>query len=833
MAIKKQIRSIFFALVCVSGLMAAQTAPSKNLAEWHKIYNRAVSSDGKWMFYTRTYDNGKSEGVLQNTKTLRHFVIDGAGKFYLDSHYFMVLNGKRELFFKDLALETQKLFADISDFEYNAALETLLLRGDMDVRWLDLKSNKEHRFSGITKTENITDTPCTFLWNATEILLLNKATGTHLPILKRSNKLLSSIADPKNRGIKLLWQDEDGLWMQTIDYYGKIISSPTKMRFDSSGDSMSFLSENTVIEKKPLVAADSKAGDTIETWSNSDKALKPKLMSMLANAQNITLHDLSEARYAPKTYRNFLTDYYLVFGDAYLMEVSDLENYDFKINDIAPRPRLRLRNRKTEEIEMEVQEVRAAYPSADLRYVLYFKDRDWYRYDVASRRTVNITALLAADFYTFDRLNSGVLYPVDAPWFSPDYHSIYFTSKNDIWKYDVDQGLMTKITGYNDKNFSFRIVAQLKGDGVSRMKWSKNSVLQNNFLILSVTDNKSVLQQGLALWKDNKLRVISTPQKQLISQVRESEHALTYLIQNANIPPKLMVYPFRTYAEKQVYDSGENIDNSNFPRTELREWTDSKGDKTYTTIVLPPGYSPEKKYPAIVRIYENEAKRYNEFEYPSFLNPAGFNRILMAMEGYIVILPRITYAKNKVGNSAVQAVEETVKKVQSWYSIDPANIGIIGHSFGGYETNYILTQSSIFKTAVSGSGIADIVADYFTVHKMYLNSNISRYTNEQFGFSDDFFSLKKEYLENSPILMADQIKTPLLLWSGNKDEHVEWRQSVEMFMALSSRKKEVRLLLFPDDAHVLVKPKNQTEATERILQWFNYYLKAGEKPKWF
>ena len=154
------------------------------------------------------------------------------------------------------------------------------------------------------------------------------------------------------------------------------------------------------------------------------------------------------------------------------------------------------------------------------------------------------------------------------------------------------------------------------------------------------------------------------------------------------------------------------------------------------------------------------------------------------MEGYIVILPRIIYSENRVGKSAVESVEETVKKVQSWYSVDSANIGIIGHSFGGYETNYILTQSSLFKTAVSGSGIADLISDYFTVHKMYLNSNISRYTNEQFGFSDGFFALKKEYLENNPILMADQIKTPLLLWSGNKDEHVEWRQSVGMFMTL-------------------------------------------------
>lgn len=186
-----------------------------------------------------------------------------------------------------------------------------------------------------------------------------------------------------------------------------------------------------------------------------------------------------------------------------------------------------------------------------------------------------------------------------------------------------------------------------------------------------------------------------------------------------------------------------------------------------------------------------------------------------------------------MGESALQSVEETVKKVQTWFSVDAKNIGLIGHSFGGYETNYIITQSNMFKTAISGGSIANIISDYFTVHKMYKNSNISRYTNEQFSFTGEFYNLKKKYEQNNPILMADQIKIPLLLWSGKDDDHVECRQSVEMFMALASLNKEVRLLLFPHDPHVLSKPENQVEATIRINEWFGYFLKNEKKPLWY
>lgn len=831
MGIKKWCRFAFLFL-CFPWALKAQSGETGHQRGWHTLFNSAVSDDGKWAFFTRIYDNGKSEGVLQNTNTLQPLIIEAAGKFDLDSHHFIILNGNRELIWKDLRRGTEKIYPDAFDFVYDASFETLLIKGGTTVRWLDLKRGREQKFNSITKSQDIIQSPCSLLWDEAEILLLNRADGTHVRVLDVQDKLLSAVADPENPNIKLLWENETGYWMLTVDHSGKRMKSPEKITLGTSVGSLSFLSINTLMEKNPLTAAGSKAAATVEIWSSADKAVKPRLINMASNARDITLYDLAVKYSSPKTYRNFTTEPYLVFEENYILELSELENYDYKINDISPRPKIRLRNRKTDEIELEVQEVRNVYPSVNRQYLLYFKGRDWYRYDVSSRKTVNLTASLEADFYSFDRLNTEVLFPVASPWFSADYRFIYLTSKNDIWKYDVQTGRMVRLTNDTVQNYSFRIVAPFKGGGVSKMKWHRNPVLQTNHLVLEVSD-KSELKQGLALWKDNRLRVISPPVIQSVTYIRVGQQAVSYVIQNANLPPKVIVYPFSANIEKTVYDSGKEMSDSRFPRTELREWTDSNGEKTYTTIVLPPDYSPEKKYPAIVRVYENEAKRYTEFEFPTFRNPTGFNRTLMAMEGYIVILPRITYSKNKVGESAVRAVEETVRKVQSWYSVDSTNIGIIGHSFGGYETNYILTQSSLFKTAVSGSGIADIIADYFTVHKMYLNSNISRYTNEQFGFSDGFFALKKEFLENNPILMADQIKTPLLLWSGNKDEHVEWRQSVAMFMALSSLKKDVHLLLFPDDVHVLTKPKNQTEATEKILGWFGYYLKNEKKPLWF
>ncbi len=801
--------------------------PIKN--PWYSLYNRAVSHDGKWLYFIKTFDDGKTDGILRNTMTGVETLIRDPEKFELGSSYFFILNQSGELLIKDLHTGTEKVFGDTVNFEFDALTNTALIQQQDELKWLQLKTRKEQRFLQVKTVENIAGSPCTVLYSGDGVRLLNRTTGKAVLLSADGRSLRSYTADPKKEVIKLLWNGENGSWISSVDYYGNEISVGRKVSFEKDFSTFTFLNPNTLLATEPLHKNRDTDRDTVEIWSSRDKALKPRLMRMFSQAQALALKDI-DCKYPLKTYTDFTTDPYIVFDSGYVLEISPLENYSYHISDVAPRPKIRLRNRLTDQVEMEVQQVGAVYPSQTGRYLLFFKDRDWYFYNVETCETVNITAKSAADFYKYDRLNTEVPYPVDTPGFSPDYRYIYLTSRNDIWKYDIRTDRLNRLTPNSGKT-AFRIIEPLEGAGAQLMKWNSNPILKDDYMILMMTNPETELHEGLAILQKDRFTVIENLKMQSIGEIRKSKGAVSYVVQNASSPPELICYQLQNGSRINGHTSPHLP--ADFPKTEVMEWISSKGESTYATVVLPPGYSTSRKYPAIVRVYENEAKRYRYFEPPSYYTPSGFNRTLLAMEEYIVILTRISYAKNRVGKSAVEAVEETVNKVQSKYSVDLSNVGIIGHSFGGYETNYILTESSMFKAAVSGSGVTDIVSDYFTAHKMFLNANISRYTNEQFGFTGGFYELKNEYLANSPILRADRINTPLLLWSGKNDEHVEWRQSVEMFMALSSLKKEVRLLLFPDDPHVLIKPGNQIEATQKILQWFGYYLKNGEKPSWF
>jgi len=95
-----------------------------------------------------------------------------------------------------------------------------------------------------------------------------------------------------------------------------------------------------------------------------------------------------------------------------------------------------------------------------------------------------------------------------------------------------------------------------------------------------------------------------------------------------------------------------------------------------------------------------------------------------------------------------------------------------------------------------------------------------------------YYEIKDAYLRNSPILDVDRITTPLLLFAGKQDHHVDWNQSLMFHMALKRAQKESVLLLYPEASHVLVDPFTKKDIMARVGQWFDHYLKGAVKPKW-
>ena len=261
-------------------------------------------------------------------------------------------------------------------------------------------------------------------------------------------------------------------------------------------------------------------------------------------------------------------------------------------------------------------------------------------------------------------------------------------------------------------------------------------------------------------------------------------------------------------------------------------YTDSRGTPLKGALFYPANYDVTKKVPLIVYIYEVVSGDVHAYVNPSYDNNIGFNISNLTTNGYAVLLADIAHEKGNTGVSAADCVTAGVKKVIEMGVADLKKIGLFGHSFGGYETNFILTQTNLFSTAISGNGVSDVVAHYFNYNNDFGSIDSWRYENQQLRMGFPFFENKEAYYSNSPVLNADKVTAPLLTWTGKLDENIRPEQSEAFYAALRRLKKENVMLVYSSDGHVLFNPKNQKDLTLKVKDWFGHYLKDEPKKEW-
>src|SRR5690606_10115092 len=171
-----------------------------------------------------------------------------------------------------------------------------------------------------------------------------------------------------------------------------------------------------------------------------------------------------------------------------------------------------------------------------------------------------------------------------------------------------------------------------------------------------------------------------------------------------------------------------------------------------------------KKYPMIVHIYQKQHHRANRYLFASYYNRQGFNIRLLLENGYFVYLPDIKIQGNDgPGIGALECVNNALNAISDIKMIDQEKIGLIGHSFGGYETNFIATHSNRFAAYVAGAGIANLTQMYFSYNYGFNFPDYYRVETLQFDFHTAFANKKKQFFENNPVYFAENINAPVLL----------------------------------------------------------------------
>lgn len=247
-------------------------------------------------------------------------------------------------------------------------------------------------------------------------------------------------------------------------------------------------------------------------------------------------------------------------------------------------------------------------------------------------------------------------------------------------------------------------------------------------------------------------------------------------------------------------------------------------------LFLPAGYEKGKRYPALTYIYEKLSQGAHVFPEPNatrYSNPAVFTS-----RGYAFLQPDIAYKVNDPGRSALWCVVPAVKAAIAAGYLDPDRIGLQGHSWGGYQSSFLATQTKVFKTIVTGAPLTDMTSMFGSIYWNTGSTDASIFIASQGRFTGGPNDVPEAYDRNSPQKFAQNVAVPLMILHNDRDGAVDFNQGITFYNHLRQMDKDVILLEYVGENHGLSRPANQKDYALRMTEWFDTFLRDQPAPDW-
>ncbi len=468
-------------------------------------------------------------------------------------------------------------------------------------------------------------------------------------------------------------------------------------------------------------------------------------------------------------------------------------------------------------------------PLYDGGHFLYYEDGHFFTYDMATGRSVNITKDVPASFVNEDS-DTNVVKPPDYPVGSTkDGLAVLLSDGWDIWSVPVSgAGKAVNLTGNGAKDKlryrRLRIDPEEKAVDLAAPQyfsvygeWTKKAGLARL--------DKGKTAPALLVWDDAGFGGLAKAKKaDAFVYTRDTyKDYPDYYAADASLLNGRRLTEANPQQKDFLWSSGSILlDYKMDPKSGL--------DKSLqAALFLPANYEKGKRYPTLVYYYEKMSQQLNRYAQPS---ANGFNKSVYTSNGYAVLMPDITYKINDPGMSAVWCVLPALDAAVAAGVVDRAKVGLQGHSWGGYQTAFLVTQAE-FAAAVAGAPLTNMISMYSSIYFNSGSANQPIFESSQGRFKGGYWDNLEAYQRNSPVYYATQVKTPLIILHNDKDGAVDWNQGIEYYNTLRRLKKPVVMLQYVGENHGLQKPANQRDYTVRMKEFFDHYLMGRPAPSWY
>ncbi len=471
------------------------------------------------------------------------------------------------------------------------------------------------------------------------------------------------------------------------------------------------------------------------------------------------------------------------------------------------------------------------------KYIAWWSDPDtaWFAWNAGTGNIARLTDNRTVPF--FDEETDVPDYPGEhglAAWTESD-GALLIYDKYDLWKIDPDgKKKPQRVTNGRESKTVFRYI---------KLDPEQRSIPRNAPMLLhkfnDVTKTEAYTWLNLPQENTSNLGVFVPFLKEKWNEgyaytrspiKARYDEAFLYSRENYASFPNL-IYASPDVGEKLISNANPQQSEYNWGSIEMVEWTSLTGEKIKGLLVKPEGFDPKKQYPMIVNFYERLSDELNRHRAPDF-HRSQINFTVYASRGYLVFAPDINYRIGYPGESAYDAIMSGVTSLISKGFVDPKRVALQGHSWGGYQSAYLVTRTNLFACAEAGAPVANMTSAYGGIRWESGLNRAFQYEHQQSRIGGTLWEKPKQYIENSPLFALDKVETPLLILSNDKDGAVPWYQGIELFTGLRRLGKPAWLLNYNDEPHWPVKIQNRVDFQKRMQQFFDHYLMDAPEPSW-
>lgn len=402
--------------------------------------------------------------------------------------------------------------------------------------------------------------------------------------------------------------------------------------------------------------------------------------------------------------------------------------------------------------------------------------------------------------------------PDSQPRWSPDGKQIAYLASNDpvVWADKTDL-MVVPIEGGAARNLSSSYADSVSGS----LEWSP--------------DGRAIYASASVGVYGQMLRIPTTGgEPQMVFEragayrsfdLTQDGRMVAYSFNDAKTADDIWVATSAGREAKRITDFNPQVKELALSDTEVIRWKGADGLEIEGLLVKPLGYERGKRYPTILQIHGGP---YGRFSF-------GFNprAQIFAANGYAVLMPnprgstgygnKFTTANLKDwGGKDYQDLMAGVDELIRLGIADQNRLAVMGGSYGGFMTFWVITQTDRFKAAIGHAGISD----WYSFHGQSDIPGLMEY-----GFGGMPWTARETYVKYSPMSYVDRVKTPIMITHGEQDRRVPIAQAEQYYRALRKRGVEVVFVRYPREGHGITEPNHQIDLVSRQLEWFDKHVR--------